>query len=175
MAVAYPWVFNNGTGTSRTTAISSADEIGRSIDYASVPDDVAQSAWQNDGLPTPIFGQSPSRASLETFGRGLHAKMVIYGSVSWHTRSIWVDLGPKTISTATVNAYVFNVASDKVVFHGKGVGRSDEKANGYKIAADVLTGGILVTGVSGGPATPQEQHAVRVALDKAYQNWQPSN
>jgi hypothetical protein len=174
MAVAYPWVFDNGTSTSRTTAVSSADEIGQAADYASIPDDVAKAAWGADGLPTTRFGHMPSRASLETFGSALHAKVVIYGSVSWHTRSIWVNLGPKTISTATVNAYVFDVKTGKVIFRVKGMqGRSDEKSNGYKIAADIVLGTPLVTAVSGGPATPQEQRAVRIALDKAYQNWAP--
>jgi hypothetical protein len=122
-------------------------------------------------LPQPSFGHMPSKASLEAFGMALHVKEVIYGSVSWHTRSIWVDLGPKTISTATVNAYVFDVDSDRVVFKVKGVqGRSDEKENGYKIAADILISP-LVTAVSGGPATPREQRAVQIALGRAYHKW----
>ena len=113
----------------------------------------------------------PTRATLEAFGKAVHADKVYYGSVSWHTRSIWVDLGPKTISTATVNAYVFDVNANKVVYKSEGIeGRSDEKENGYKIAADILISP-LVTVVSGGPATPHEQRAVQIALGRAYHSW----
>jgi hypothetical protein len=91
--------------------------------------------------------------------------------VAWHTRSIWVNAGPKTISTATVSVYVFDVASGKVVYKKTGVaGRSDERSQVLKLALDVLVSP-LVTVVSGGPATPQEQRAVQIALGAAYHDW----
>ena len=171
MAVAYPWVFKKGHDTSKTMAVTSAEEIARKAGFASVPGDVAQKAWTSNKLPAPSYGKLPTPATLKAFGKALHASKVLYGSVAWHTRSIWVNAGPKTISTATVNVYVFDVASGKVVFNKNGVtGRSDEKSNGYKIAADVLFTP-LVTAVSGGPATPQEQRAVQIALGLAYHTW----
>lgn len=171
MAVAFPWVFKNGTGTARTTALKSAEEILRKAGYASIPGDVAESVWASNGLPKPSLGHMPTSATLRTFGKALRATKVVYGSVSWHTRSIWVNLGPKTISTATVNAYVFDVASGKVVFKKTGVkGRSDEKSNGYKIAADILLTP-LVTAASGGPATPREQRAAQISLGLALHAW----
>ena len=171
VAVAYPWVFQNGHGTSRKTAFSTAEEIARKADYASIPRDVAKSAWASHNFPKPSFGRLPSAATLKAFGTALHAKRVLYGRVSWHTRSIWVNLGPKTISTATADVYVFDVATGKVVFKKTGVqGRSDEKSNVYKIAADVLVSP-LVTAVSGGPATPQEQRAAQIAMGVAYHGW----
>jgi len=170
-AVAYPWVFSDGNVTSRGRAVTSAEEIGRKAGYVSIPRSDAKAAWSADHLPRPSYRNLPSRSSLEAFGNSLHANEVLYGSVSWNTRSIWVNLGPKTISTATVDAYVFDVSSKKVVFKMKGVtGRSDEKSNGYKIAADVLISP-LVTAVSGGPATPREQRAVQIALGRAYHTW----
>ena len=121
------------------------------------------------------FGHMPSKSTLEAFGKANHASVVLYGAASWHTRSIWVDTGPKTISTATVDAYVFDVASDKVVYRSKRVqGRSDEKENAYKIVADILITP-LVTVVSGGPATPREQRAVQIALSRAYHVWVKSS
>lgn len=170
-AVAYPWVFQRGNDTSRTMAVTSAEEISRKAGFASIPGDVARDAWSSSHLPTPSFGSTPSTASLRAYGHALHTGTVLYGSVSWHTRSIWVNAGPKTISTATVNVYVFDVAANKVVYRKTGVeGRSDEKSNGYKIAADILITP-LVTAVSGGPATPQEQRAVQIALGHAYYGW----
>jgi len=171
MAVAYPWVFQKGHDTSKTTATTSVEEILSKANYAPISHEAASAAWASSKLPTPSFGHLPSTASLLKFGKAVRASKVLYGSVSWHTRSIWVNLGPKTISTATVSVYVFDVASGKVVFKKLGIlGRSDEKSNGYKIAAAILITP-LVTAVSGGPATPQEQRAVQIALGKAYAPW----
>lgn len=168
---AYPWVFQNGNVTSRTLAVSTAELIGRRANFASVSNKLAKEAWSNSGLPTPSYGHLPSKASLRTFGKALKVNRVMYGSVSWHTRSIWVNVGPKTISTATASVYVYDVNSNKVVYRKLNVqGRSDEKTNGWKIAGDVLLTP-LVTGVSGGPATPREQRAVEIALRRAYYGW----
>lgn len=165
MAVAYPWVFKKGTGTARTTVLKTSSEILRRAGYASIPGDVAKKAWKQG------TSRLPSRSSLRSYAKGLDATAVLYGSVSWHTRSIWVNAGPKTISTATVDAYVYDTKKGKVVYSKRGItGRSDEKSNGYKIAAAILFTPV-VTAVSGGPATPQEQRAVQIALALAYNDW----
>ncbi len=168
--VAYPWVFQKGTETSRKTAVITAEEIGRRAGYASIPTSVAAEAWRTHKYATPSYGRLPSTTTLRAFGKSLKATVVLYGSVSWHTRSIWVNAGPKTISTATVNVYALNVATGKVVFRGSRKGRSDEKENVYKVAAAILFTP-LVTAVSGGPKTPQEQRAVQIAMSLAYQSW----
>jgi hypothetical protein len=171
IAVAYPWVFRNGNGTSHSMAFSTTREVARKAGFDTTARGSAKDTWRSDGLPTPNFGRMPSKASLESFGKAMHVQDVLYGSVSWDTRSIWVGLGPKTVSTATVNAYVFDVGADKVVYKMKGIhGRSDEKENGYKVAADILITP-LVTAVSGGPATPHEQRAVQIALGRAFHDW----
>ncbi|MBS1716855.1 MAG: hypothetical protein JSS72_03885 [Armatimonadetes bacterium] len=171
MAVAYPWVFEHGHKDAWTTTVSTAGEILQKAGYAPIPTATAQAAWTSHNYPAPTFGNLPSKARLLAFGKALHARKVLYGSVSWHTRSIWVNLGPRTISTATINAYVLDVATGKVEYTKKKIeGRSDEKANGYKIAADILVTP-LVTAVSGGPATPQEQRAVQIGLAVAYESW----
>jgi hypothetical protein len=171
MAVALPWVFKNGKETSRLTAVTTAEEIMRKAGFASIPGDKANAAWTSNDLQAPSFGHLPSASTLKAYGTALHADKVIYGSVAWHTRSIWVNAGPKTISTATVDAYVFDVASGKNVYKQIGItGRSDEKSNGYKLAADIIFTP-LVTAVSGGPATPQEQRAVQIAMGLAYYSW----
>ena len=139
MAVAYPWVFDKGTHTSRMTAMSSAEEIGRKAEYALVSNDTAAEAWKSGGYPVPTFGHLPTRATLVAYGKQMKVSKVIYGSVAWHTRSVWVNAGPKTISTATVNTYVLDVATGKVVYRSRGVeGRSDERSTNLKIAAAVL-------------------------------------
>lgn len=170
-AVSFPWVFKDGTDTARLTAKEACDEIARKAGYANISDDVSKAAWTKLKLPKPGVGLLPSRASLKAFGKAVKADKILSGSISWHTRSIWVNAGPKTVSTATVNAYVHDVKSGAVVFKRTAVkGRSDERSSGYKIAAAVLFTP-LVTAVSGGPATPREQRAVQIALGKAFSNW----
>lgn len=170
MAVAYPWAFDGGTDTARQTAIKSAEEVAQKAGYATVPTDVARAQWRRQHS-TPSFRSLPSRSSIRAYGRALKADKVIYGNVSWHTRSIWVNLGPKTVSTAHVNVYVLDVRTGNVEFSRADVeGRSDEESDNVKIAAAVLVTPI-VTAVSGGPATPQEERAVRVAFGIAYHDW----
>lgn len=108
---------------------------------------------------------------LKKFGKATGADVVLYGSIKWHTRSIWVNAGPKTISTATVTVYAYDVKSGKVTYKRSGLeGRSDEKTDGLKVAGAILISP-LVTAVSGGPATPQEQRAAQIALARAYEAW----
>jgi hypothetical protein len=170
-AVAYPFAFEKGTNTARNTAYEAAAGIARKAGYASAPKHVAEQAWEKLGIRDPKPSKMPSTANLTKFGRETRASVVLYGSVKWHTRSIWVGAGPKTISTATVSVYVFDVQAGKVVFSKTKVeGRSDEKENGYKVAAAILLTPV-VTVVSGGPKTPQEQRAVQIALARAFYDW----
>ncbi len=170
-AVAYPFAFSKGTDTSRNTAYDAAEGIARKAGFASAPRHVAEAAWEKLGIRDPKPNKMPTADSLAKFGRETHAAVVLYGSVAWHTRSIWVGAGPKTISTATVTVYVYDVRAGKTVFSRKGItGRSDEKENGYKVAAAILVSPV-VTAVSGGPKTPQEQRAVQIALARAYYDW----
>lgn len=170
-AAAYPWVFNGGTATSQATAATTANEILQKANYAAIASETAKNAWATAGLPAPTVGHMPTKSMLMRYAQTAHVKTILFGSVSWHTRSIWVTTGPKTISTATVNAYVFDASVGKVSYQKTNVeGRSDEKENTLKIVADVLVTP-LVTVVSGGPKTPQEQRAVQIAMGRALGGW----
>lgn len=170
-AVAYPWSYSKGTDTAQATAQATVEHLARREGYSSVPLDVAKKAWTDLKLPDPSLGRMPTAANLRALARKVNASVVLYGSVKWHTRSIWVDLGPRTISTATANVYVFDVKTGKTTYKKTGVeGRSDEKANTLKIIGAILVTP-LVTAVSGGPMTPQQERAVQIALARAYQGW----
>lgn len=171
MAVAYPFAFDHGTKTSRSTAYDTAEGIARKAGYASVPHQVAKSAWEDLRLRHATPGNLPTTDELRRFAHKVNARIVLYGTVSWKTKSQWVGAGPKTISTAVVDVYVYSVRQDKVVFSKTAVSaRSDERENAYKVAADILLVPI-VSAVSGGPATPREQRAVQLALAHAYYRW----
>lgn len=171
VAVAFPWAFSKGTPTARETAwVALGDVLSRAA-YRTIPIAEAKAAWKKGKWGSPTVAVMPKTSTLRAFGRALKADKVIYGSVSWHTRSIWVNAGPKTISTATVTAMVFDVKSGKISYRRTAVkGRSDERSSNLKIAAAILFTP-LVTAVSGGPATPREQRAAQISIALAFQPW----
>ncbi len=165
VAVAYPWAFTKGTDTARSTALSSVEEVAGKRGFAQAPRQTAKSAWasQNAAKPTP--------QALKAFAVKMKASVVLYGSVTWHTRSVWVGASPKTISTATVDACVYDVRKGKVVYSKKKVeARSDEPAAKVKALEGVLVTP-FVTDTGGASATPREQRAAQLALARAYQAW----
>ncbi|MBS1708001.1 MAG: hypothetical protein JSS65_04685, partial [Armatimonadetes bacterium] len=95
VAVAFPWTFQKGTDTARETVFSTVGEIGQKAKYDMSSHDEAFTVWEEMKLKTPAYGTLPSASALRKYGKSLHAKVVLYGSVSWHTRSIWVNAGPK--------------------------------------------------------------------------------
>jgi len=170
-AVVGPWIFDQGTETSRQTAIDTVISIADKRGYAEVSKDQALKLYNQMQPPMAFSRGLPKHDDLRRYARAAGADVVLYGIVRWHTRSLWVGTGPKTVSTATADVYAYDARSNRVVYSRRGAkGRSDEKENGLKDIADlVLTP--LVTVVSGGPATPREQRAVQIALGRAYRGW----
>lgn len=169
--VSYPWLFTNGTDTARKTAVDTMNEIAKKNGYDVVSTGAAEAAYKGLGLPKPEAMNMPSNSQLVKFGKKVGASYVAFGSVDWHTRSIWVGAGPKTISTAKISVKILNVDTGKVSYSKNGIeGRSDEKESALKVAGAVLISP-LVTAVSGGPKTPQEQRAVQIAFARAFENW----
>lgn len=167
----YPWVFVEGTDTSRKTATDTVHEIAMAKGYALLPADVSAATWKRLRLGTPSPKDRPNPGDLAKFARAMKADEVLFGMVSWHTRSIWVGAGPKTISTATVDAMVFDAKTGKIAYRKEDVrGRSDEKESSLKVVGAVLVTP-LITAASGGPATPREQRAVQIALARALADW----
>ncbi len=169
--VAYPWALDKSTDSAKASVHRSASEIAKKAGYDVVPGDTSSSEWRRTDRRLPTIGHPSSRETLVEYGRSVNANFVLCGSVSWHTRSIWVNLGPKTISTATLSVYVLDVATGTTVYEKLDVqGRSDEKDGALKIAGDVLVTP-LVSAVSGGPAAPHEERAVQIAMSRALYDW----
>ena len=169
--VAYPWALDKATDTAQKSVHRVAAEIARKGGFEVVPGDTASSEWRRTDRRLPTIDHPSKLETLMEYGQAVHANYVLYGSVSWHTRSIWVNAGPKTISTATVNVYVLDVATGSNVYEKHDVeGRSDEKDAAIKIAGDILLTP-LVSAVSGGPAAPREERAVQIALSRALYDW----
>jgi len=166
-----PASFNKGSETSRKTAVGTVREVLQKAGYTLISDTVAADNWRHMGFPMPSEDSIPSLHDMVRFGQAVNAQYVIAPTFNFHSRSIWVDLGPKTISTATVDITIADVAQNRIVYSRDDVsGRSDEKFNAAKAGADLLLTP-LVTAVSGGPKTPHEQRAVRIAVAKALRGW----
>ena len=171
--VIYPIVYsrNSGTKSSRQTAVRAVQEALQKAKYTLISDTVAAKTWTHLRIPPPATKRPSTRSEIVQFGKTMKARYVIAPVFDFHSRSIWVNLGPKTVSTATVGITITDVQDEKVVYKKKDIkGRSDEKTDALKVAADVLITP-LVTVVSGGPKTPQEQRAVQIAVAKALKDW----
>jgi hypothetical protein len=169
----YPVVFshNSGDGTSRKTAIRSIEETLQKGGFTLISDRVSANTWRRLGLPNPGDDEPARRSDLVRLGTELKARFVVSAVVNFHSRSIWVDLGPRTVSSATVDISITDTTADKTVYSRQDVtGRSDEKFDFVKAGADLLITP-LVTIVSGGPKTPHEQRAVQIAVAKAMRDW----
>ena len=119
---------------------------------------------------------------LLKLGQELGADWVITGHAAWHTRSIWIGLGPKTKSDCTVDMVIVDVKKKELSLDARQVTMdSTAKEDPLKAAATLLFGLVRVEGqllltlpltvVSGGPKTPREQRAVQLAIAKAIQPW----
>ncbi len=172
-AVVYPVVYsrNSGTETSRKTGVGVVKEVLQKAGYTLISSTVAANTWRRLGLKMPMTDRPASLSDLVRFGKAVKARYVVSPQFDFNSRSIWVDLGPKTISTATVDIRITDVAKDETIFTRDDVtGRSDEKFNLAEAGADILVSP-LFTMVSGGPKTPHEQRAVQIAVVKALRPW----
>jgi hypothetical protein len=171
--VVFPLIFshNGGDETSRNTGRMAVNETLQKGGYTLIPAGLGESAWKHLGYAMPTADDPAKRTDLARLGTELKARYVVSAVINFHTRSIWVDLGPRTVSSATVDIVITDAADDKTVYTRTDiVGRSDEKFDLAKAGADLLISP-LVTIVSGGPKTPHEQRAVQIAVAKAMRDW----
>lgn len=171
--VVYPVVYSRDSGSkgSRETAVQAVGEALQKAGYTLISDTVAANTWERMRIPLPSTDRPSRLAELVRFGKEMRARYVVAPVFDFNSRSIWVDLGPKTISTATVSVVITDVKNEKVAYtKSKVSARSDEKFDPVKAGADILLSP-LVTVVSGGPKTPHEQRAVQIAVVKALKEW----
>jgi hypothetical protein len=166
-----PFQFTDGNVTSRTMVMDTIAKILDHHGYTVLAQESVENGYRSMSPNWRIRHGVPGMADLGKYAASLNATHVVFGTASWHTRSIWVGTGPKTISTADIDLYVYNVSSNTIVYQRRGIeGRSDEKENALKDVADVLITP-LITIVSGGPATPREQRAAQIAVARAIRPW----
>ena len=165
-----PWQFNDGNVTSRTMVTDTLAKILEHNGYTVLTQGTVEDSYRAMAPGMRMRHGLPDVGDLGKYSTSVGAGRLVYGTTSWHTRSIWVGTGPKTISTADVDLYIYGVKSGKIVYQRHAQGRSDERESVLKDVGDVLLTP-LITVVSGGPATPREQRAAQIAIARAIRPW----
>ena len=168
-----PWVFELGTSGAQASAKGFLSAVLLKARLEELPQARTTLMWE-DGMGKKHDAKRatlPKSAELLKLGQKLDVDWVIAGRAKWHTRSLWVGMGPKTKSDCTVDMLIVDVRKQVVALDAKAVKMdSTAKENTLKaVGAIVLTP--LFTVVSGGPKTPHEQRAVQLAIAKAIQPW----
>lgn len=167
----YPVLFDSsGTDTSRQKTEDALYEVFKKGGFKVISEGTSAAAWKKQGLKTPTYTRPPSVPQLVKFGNSAGARYVVMAQIHYRTRSIWVNLGPKTISSCDISVTIIDTQKGAIAYEADASGRSDEKSDPLKVAGALLISP-LVTAVSGGPKTPQESRAGQIAVAKALQKF----
>lgn len=175
-----PWGFNGGTETAVETAQKALIKLFEKQGYEALPQAQVNSCWKNDlghDIPSteaseqdPVVPLPTPKEALEV-GRKLGADFVCAGRLRWHTKSIWVGLGPKTKADATIDTFLVDVAKQEVILEAKEAkSGSIRKEKGLETAAAIFVS-FGVTAFSGGPKTPHQQQSAVQAIAVAFDPW----
>lgn len=113
----------------------------------------------------------PTPRQLLHLGKALDVDYVMAGRATWHTRSIWIGLGPKTKSDCTVDALIIDVKQKEIALNARGIHMDDTAHEDTLKALGTVFVSSLFTVVSGGPKTPHEERAGELAVTKALEPW----
>jgi TolB-like protein len=167
-----PWNYVDGTEGARKTAKDFLTDILVKVKVDRISDVKTVAAWQEmnqtEFVPSK---QMPTAAQMLRVGQKLGVDWVMAGSAAWHSRSVWVSLGPKTKSTCTVTVRIVDVKRQEVALDVAELKMdSTAKEDTLKALGTVFISG-LFTMVSGGPKTPHEQRAASLGIAKALEPW----
>lgn len=168
-----PWNLSKGTDGAKKTAKEFLATLLTKIKVETVSEVKTLVAWEevNSSEYDMQSATLPTSAQMLRVGNKLGVNWVMSGSAVWHSRSIWVGLGPKTKSTCTINARVVDVKNQEVALDVKDLKMdSTAKEDTLKALGTVFISG-LFTFVSGGPKTPHEQRAVQLGIAKSLEPW----
>jgi hypothetical protein len=172
-AAILPWIYEKGTQGAETTAKEFLTTILTKSLYEVIPEARVSTAWIKDlgHNQNEDNKELPAPKELLKLGESLGVDWVITGRAVWHTRSIWIGLGPKTKSDCTVDMLIVDVKKKELALDAHNIKMdSTAKEDALKAAGAIILTPIF-TVVSGGPKTPHEQRAVQLAITKAIQPW----
>ncbi|MCH8977894.1 MAG: hypothetical protein IH945_01455 [Armatimonadetes bacterium] len=186
-----PISYSGGTETAVKTADETVMALLSGAGYAVVPKAVTQKYWNELSTPArhvlpfdvsdlglqplDVSDQAvpdlPSPSHMLVLGRTMGVDLVFAARASWHTRSIWVSLGPKTKATCTVDMVIIDVGKAEVVLDARRVSADSHKRETTAETAAALLIHLGFTAVSGGPKTPHQQKSARMAIGEAMEPW----
>jgi len=175
-----PWSFRGGTDTAVQTAKDTISLFFAKTKYEAVPTVRVNSAWE-DKLGNPPVKQIikdddplpdlPSPKQLLALGQKLNVDLVCAGRAKWHTKSVWISLGPKTKADCTVDMLLIDVKKQEVLLDQKDINADDTRKESGLETAGALFVSMGITAFSGGPKTPHQQRAAQLALGLAFEPW----
>jgi hypothetical protein len=169
-----------GGETSHKTVAETISKVFEKENYEEIPEIRAKAVWEEDLHFSPVQMEAtaqdemkplPTPEQLLKLGQAMHADLVCAGRAHWHTRSIWISLGPKTKSDCTVDVILVDVPNKQVVLQANDIKADDTKSEELWETAGALFISMGFTAFSGGPATPHEQRAGAQAVVKALEPW----
>jgi hypothetical protein len=171
------------TDSARETAKNTIQAVFTKTNYEILPETRAKRIWEEEmGRPaldlTPVGENDlkplPTPKDLLELGQRMGATLVCAGRAKWHTKSIWVSLGPKTKADCTVDLILVDVAAKEVVFQADGVKADSTKSESGLESAGAILVSMGITSLSGGPKTPHQKRAAAVAILSAFEPWMKS-
>lgn len=174
-----PFAMAKGTDGAKKATKDYLNDVLAKAGFEVLPEARTTAAWKSLGHTVDVDEKAKDLPPLATpkdlleLGSKMGVDFVIDGRATWHTRSIWVSLGPKTKSDCTVDMEIVDVAKKELALDAKNVHMdSTAKEDALKAAGTVLITP-LFTAVSGGPKTPHEARAGVLAVAKAISPWLP--
>ena len=182
-----PWIYENGTPGAQIAAkefLNTALTVSpffRADSFQIIPEERVIQTWTKDmghALDSERT-EIPTPKELLKLGQKLGVDWVITGHALWHTRSLWIGLGPKTKSDCTVDMVIVDVKNKELSLDARKVKMGSTPTDPPLKAATAVLLGLVGGGgvaalpllVSGGPKTPREQSAVRLAIAHAMGPW----
>lgn len=175
-----PWSLRDGTDTAQKTAREMVQSLFEKVNFEVVPPVRTKTIWEEDmGMPRlkevvtgkDTYPDLPSPKDLLALGKKMQVDLVCVGRASWHTKSVWVTLGPKTKADCTIDMLIIDVAKEEVVLDAKGVkSDSTRTEKGIETAASLFIS-MGFTALSGGPKTPHQQKSAQNAISLAMEPW----
>lgn len=175
-----PWVLKDGTETANKTAKDVLNTLFEKSRLEVVSPARVLTVWEQEMGEAPIrdvlgsqdpLPPMPQPKRLLELGKKLGIDLVCAGRADWHTKSVWVALGPKTKAECTVDVVIVDVKKGEIALQADGV-----KGDSTRIEKGLETAGALlvsfgITALSGGPKTPHQQRAVTNAIAKSMEPW----
>ncbi len=196
-AAVIPWHFSNGTPSARKAAKQFLSELMLKLKINEMSGAIVRQTIAEDisgehpslnvkkpNIPegytmlyADILKDVEDDSTLSTpsqmlrIGKKLNVDWVLSGSADWHSRSIWIALGPKTKSTCKINVRIVDVKNKEVVLDVQNLQMDSTAKEDTLSTFGSLFISSFFTILSGGPKTPHEIKAVQLGIVKSLQPW----